>query len=163
MGVDVNLYAEANPTDEYLEEAEQAFFARCGIADRYEVDGDVKWRALARENYEWTGPRVAANVTCRYWGPGYERGDWPAIYGAIRLMQALFPEARVFYGGDTSDDGLECTPELLDEYWAHFLSADGDDYRNGMARHFKGEPPSPWPTPDPALQPTRTSRSEETA
>jgi hypothetical protein len=34
----------------------------------------------------------------------------------------------VFYGGDSSDDGLECTEDLLAEYWAHFLGPNGNDY-----------------------------------
>ncbi|ROR91740.1 hypothetical protein [Nocardioides aurantiacus] len=158
MGIDVNLYAEVNPTDERLAQAEEAFFARCGIADRYESDGKVRWLSLARENYEWTGPRVVANVTCRYWGPGYERGDWPAIYGAIRLMQALFPEARVFYGGDSSDDGEMCDEAMFAEFWEHYLSPAGDNYRNRMRVEFSEHPPSPWPTtPTPVASATDTT------
>ncbi len=130
MGIDVNLYAEVNPSDERLAQAEEVFFARCGIADRYERDGKTFWLSLSRSNEEWTGPRVKANVTSRFWGPGYERGDWPSIYGAIRLMQALFPEARVFYDGDSTDDGLLCDEAMFAEYWEHYLSPSGDDYRN---------------------------------
>ena len=129
MGVDVLLYAETTPTAQELEAARD-LFRRSHIADDYYVDGEVKWECLEFEfETEWSTPRVVANVTCRYWGPGYERGDWPGIFGAIRLLQAAFPSARVFYGGDSTDHGLECTEELLGEYWEHFTGPNGNDYR----------------------------------
>lgn len=133
MGVDVNLYAVVEATDEQIEAARDLLVARSGIADEYESDGKVRWRAVERWEHvtdqDVTEPRVRANVTSRYYGPGYERGDWPAIYGAIRLMQAAFPSATVYYGGDSWDDAPECSEEHLAEIWAHFLGPEGDNYR----------------------------------
>lgn len=129
MGIDVNLYAETTATADQLEAA-RSVFRRSAISDDYESNGKVHWRCLEFEDEtDWRGPRVVANVTCRYWGIAYERGDWPSIYGAIRLLQAAFPEAQVFYGGDTSDDGDLCTDEYLAELWAHFLGPNGNAYR----------------------------------
>jgi hypothetical protein len=129
MGVDVLLYAETTPTSQELETARN-LFRRSAVADDYEHDGQVRWRCLEFEDEtEWSRPRVVANVTTRYYGDGYERGDWPSIYGAIRLLQAAFPSARVFYGGDTTDYGLEVTEEWLAETWAHFVGPDGNAYR----------------------------------
>ena len=86
---------------------------------------------LVRDSEEWfASPRVNVCTMSRYYGPGYERGPWPDIYGAIRTLQAAFPEAKVFYGGDTSDDGIECTGEYLAEIWEHFLGPHGNDYRS---------------------------------
>lgn len=123
MGVDVNLYAEADPSPEELATAEEFFTARSNIGYGAEAN-------LVIEDMEWfSRPRVTVDTMARYYGPGYERGPWPDIYGAIRTLQAAFPEAKVFYGGDTSDDGIECTDEYLAEIWEHFLGPHGDDYR----------------------------------
>jgi hypothetical protein len=126
MGVDVTLYAEGEITDEEITAATEYLKARCWIADDY----DGKWPLLSRESYDWfPAPRVELSNNQRYYGPGYERGDWPGIYGAIRLMQAAFPDRKVFYGGDSSDVGEECTEEFLAAMWEHFLGPHGDDYR----------------------------------
>ena len=130
MGIDVNLYAETTPTAQELDAARD-LFRRSAIADDYESDGWVYWRCLEFEDEtEWSAPRVTANVTCRYWGERYERGDWPSIYGAIRLLQAAFPTARVFYGGDSDDNAEEVTEARLAELWAHFVGPHGNDYRS---------------------------------
>jgi hypothetical protein len=84
MGIDVLLYAETTPTAQELEAARD-LFRRSAISDDYSIDGEVKWSCLEFEDEtEWSTPRVVANVTTRFYGPGYERGDWPSIYGAIR-------------------------------------------------------------------------------
>jgi hypothetical protein len=130
MGVDVLLYAETTPTAQELEKARE-LFRRSDVADDYSIDGEAKWQCLEFEDEtEWTRARVEAMVTCRYWGPGYERGNWPSIYGAIRLLQAAFPSARVFYGGDSDYNGQECTEAFLADLWSHFVGPHGSDYRN---------------------------------
>ncbi|HEU5026635.1 MAG TPA: hypothetical protein VFV01_17090 [Spirillospora sp.] len=127
MGIDVNLYAEGHVPDDRLAEASAYLLARCSIVDTF----DGKWPVLAREN-SYDRPRVVLSTMSRYYGPGYERGDWPSIYGAIRLLRAALPECRVFYGGDSSEDGQECTDEFLSEMWDHFLGPHGDDYRRDI-------------------------------
>src|SRR4051812_12064655 len=97
MGVDVNLYVEGDLPAEGLADAE-ALLHRSGIAWRDKDDARPVLRVP-----EYLPPRVELHTDSRYYGPGYERGDWPAIYGAIRLMQAAFPGRPVHYGGDTSD------------------------------------------------------------
>ena len=131
MGIDVLMYAETNPTAQELEAARD-LFRRSAIADDYSVDGELKWSCLEFEDEDETeqsSMRVVANVTCRYWGPGYERGDWPSIYGAIRLLQTAFPTARVFYGGDSDDAAEEVTEDLLQEMWEHFMGPNGNNSR----------------------------------
>ena len=128
MGIDVNLYAETSPTPAELDAARD-LFRRSRVADDYELDGEVRWLCLEFEDEtEWTSPRVVANITPRFYGEGYERGDWPAIYGAIRLLQAAFPGARICYGGDGADDAPEVTEAGLAETWAHYLGPSGSDY-----------------------------------
>lgn len=127
MGVDVNLYAEVVPNEERLAQAEEFFTARCGIGDPWPEESGTVLSVAAHEWLSW--PRVEVSTFARYYGPGYERGDWPTIYGAIRTLQAAFPNSRVFYGGDGDDCGVECTDEHLAEIWAHFLGPSGDGYR----------------------------------
>ena len=139
MGIDILLYAETVPTAQELETA-RALFRRSRIADDYEHDGEIRWQCLEFEDEtEWTSRRVVANVTPRFYGEGYERGDWPSIYGAIRLLQAAFPQARVFYGGDTDDRAPEVTPQRLADLWEHYLGADGNRY---FDRHHEAVRPS---------------------
>lgn len=126
MGLDVNLYAVGSAvSDERVAEINDLFLRRCRVADQYEVDGVVKWHAVERDADEG---RVVVNTTCHYYGPGYERGDWPGIYGAIRLLQAALPGATVYYTHDGVDDGVECSEEYLAEIWGHFLGPNGNAY-----------------------------------
>ena len=128
MSTDVLLYAETEtePTPQALEAARD-LFRRSDIAEDYTADDgfDAHWYCLEfEEGTEWSSARVVANVTTRYYGIGYERGDWPSIYGAIRLLQAAFPDARVCYGGGDGD-APEFTEERAAELWRHFTGADG--------------------------------------
>jgi hypothetical protein len=126
MGIDVTLYAEGEITDEEIAAGIALIQPRCSIVDTF----DGKYPVLAREDHDWLpAPRVSLSTMNRYYGPYYERGDWPGIYGAIRLMQAAFPGRKVFYGGDTDEIGQECTEEFLAGIWEHFVGPHGDDYR----------------------------------
>jgi hypothetical protein len=123
MGVDVNLYAESDApiSDERLAEAAAFFTARIGEGDEFFSE------TLQRDPYPIPGgkPRIEWNTGTRYYGPGYERGYWPTIYAAILTMQAALPECTVYYGGDTTDDGEECTADFLARLWLHFLGPRG--------------------------------------
>jgi hypothetical protein len=135
MGLDVNLYAEADPTPEDLARAEEFFTARSELGDPW---GDDK-RVLVASMEDWFQyPRVEVQTLDRYYGEGYERGNWPRIYGGIRVLQAAFPGCRVFYGSDSTDDGQECTDEMLARVWEHFLGPRGDDYRKPSTSEGEG-------------------------
>lgn len=123
MGVDVNLYAIGEVTDEQLAEAEKLVTSR-GL--------DVGWEgspALERAKY-YDDDRIELNTLSRYYGPDYERGSWPSIFAMIRVLQAALPQCSIYYGGDTTDDGEEVTPEMLEGIWRHWLGPDGDGYHN---------------------------------
>lgn len=47
----------------------------------------------------------------RYYGPGYERGDWGKYRNVISVLRLLFPGSEVWYGGDSSG----CCAELMDD------------------------------------------------
>lgn len=119
MGIDALLYVEGEYPPERIEFANAEFRKRFGddaecIEPRY--DGGYEWVTLDR-----------------YYGPGYERGDWPRIYSAIMLMQRCFPEATVFYGGDSSDYGEATTPGMLNRMWDHWCGSEWNAYRERWA------------------------------
>lgn len=125
MGVDVNLYAVGPVSDEELATA-NAFFCERDLKG-WDDDGDCT--PLLRSKYEADG-RIEWNTGDRYYGPGYERGSWPRIYAAIRALQVALPQCAVFYGGDTTDDGMPCTDEYLASIWRHWCGPHHGDYRS---------------------------------
>lgn len=71
------------------------------------------------------------DMGARYYGPGYERGPWPALAAALmELMQDPQIE-RVWYGGD--DFIEEMTPDRLCEITRHYIANGERPYRS----HFK--------------------------
>lgn len=124
MGVDVNLYAVGEVSDEQLAEAEAYMNARVP-AMVWDVGDD---RTLLQRTEYPEPDRIEVNTGMSYYGLSYTRGDWPTIAGAILCLRAALPQCRVFYGGDTTDYGVEATDELLAEYGLHWLGPDGDSY-----------------------------------
>lgn len=122
MGVDVNLYAVGDVTDERLSEA------KAYMAERFPAPEGSDWPHLDRPEWEEDG-RIGWGCFDRYYGPGYERGDWPRIYAMIRALKAALPECTIHYGGDTDDESPEATDDYLAEIWAHWLSSAWNDYR----------------------------------
>lgn len=66
---------------------------------------------------------IEAHLSDRYYGPGYERGDWPNIFAVFMWLKANIPECFVWYGGDSSGvEAEEMTPEFLNRMWQHYVS-----------------------------------------
>ena len=126
MGLDAQIYVEVDekPDDETWKELNRFIDLRVGIAAEWDAEV-LSYLPKVGEH----GPRIILNTLSRYYGPGYERGDWPLLFGAITVMQRVFSSHQVFYGSDSSDAGEACEPEMLVNLWNHFLSADGAKYR----------------------------------
>ena len=45
---------------------------------------------------------VEVHIQSRYYGPGYARGNWPAIRIVAEWLEWRFPSCEVWYGGDSS-------------------------------------------------------------
>lgn len=45
---------------------------------------------------------IQVNLSTRYYGRGYERGDFVLIYSVARWLETNIVDAKVFYGGDSS-------------------------------------------------------------
>jgi hypothetical protein len=73
---------------------------------------------------------VEVNLSGRYFGPGYERGDLLEYCAIAEWLEVHFPGCRVWYGGGDSG-GLQPWPEeTRREFRNHLYSTKGRDYFN---------------------------------
>lgn len=72
-----------------------------------------------RRAYGLTGHLLQVHQLWRYYGPGYERGDFPTILATVTWLQARIPECRVFYGGDSGEHLDEIDLPQLVTHWVH--------------------------------------------
>jgi hypothetical protein len=126
MGVDAVVWSHVEePVAAQIEE----------LRERLEqVDGRCA-EFIHRESYfiipgrfsDWSGP-MGMHWKCpyRYWAPGYERGSWPPIAGAIEAFRAVF--GHVYYHGDHVEYAREFTLADAAEYWEHWRSPQWDAY-----------------------------------
>lgn len=66
----------------------------------------------------------------RYYGPGYERGDWGEICRVLMLLLACPDIERVWYSGDTGSHSSPCTVETVLEISRHFMKYGCRPYHN---------------------------------
>lgn len=123
MGLDVNLYAVGDVSDEQLAAANEYLSKRSVTG--FQRDDEP----LEREDYH-DEPRIVWMTASRYYGPDYERGWWPSIHNAIVCLRAALPHCTVHYGSDAWDSGRVVTDEMLDELWQHWLGPKGLAYRD---------------------------------
>ena len=139
MGIDVEMYARLSeePSAELMAEVEEFFHSRLAMGSGEDSRPDESWREypylkVEEEDGEWY---VALRTLARYWGPGYERGDWPTIYGFWRAFETFWP-GKVHYHGDTYYPG-EVAPfsaQAAEAYWEHWSGPHGDDYYQSFKR-----------------------------
>lgn len=84
--------------------------------------------------------RLAVNLSTRYYGEGYERGDLPLILSVARWMRSKLPDCTVYYDGDTGDTLRALTSAREDQLWAHFVEHQGLPYRSYMGSSDDGIP-----------------------
>ena len=122
MGLDVELHVRGRWTKKQLLHAEALLNDR--LPD-FLLDGKLVLRRINDDE-----PVVDAVTLTRWYGPGYERGHWPTIYTAIRILQHCFPGCDIHYGSDAQE--LENIPAIgevdLAHLWRHFLSSRGNNY-----------------------------------
>lgn len=71
----------------------------------------------------------------RYYGPGYERGDWGKYRNVISVLKLSFPDAEIWYGGDSS--GM-CAELMDDKKMAEFDACWMGPGRTPYVRGFSG-------------------------
>lgn len=74
---------------------------------------------------------IELSLSGRFYGVGYERGDFSFYKSLAEWLEFKMPGARVFYGGD-SDVGLQPFGEVeRGELWRHFCEVGQEPYRRG--------------------------------
>jgi hypothetical protein len=107
MGLDMMIVVRGNPTAQQIENARN-WFADRNIEVHFSPDSWAGGLSI------WTGER--------YYGPTYERGNWPKIYGMIRAVRHLFPDSEIIYGDEhTEPDDPVTTDDDLEAIWQHYL------------------------------------------
>lgn len=136
MGVDVVLKAR---TDVPLTEPEFSAM-KAALYERFpgEVFESWRWPDLEFDPYEPV-QTVELNTGWRYYGPGYERGDWPAIREVGDWFATVIGgRGEVRYGGDTADewDALTPWPEVRRENDAHWERYGNEPYAAAFRRQW---------------------------
>ena len=90
--------------------------------DEPEIVGKVVWlqdgdTIIAADDEQF----IKVHLYDRYYGDGYERGDWPQLRAIMECLEYLIPDGEIWYGGDSSGICAE-----------HFHKA----RREEMNRHF---------------------------
>jgi ribosomal protein S27E len=81
---------------------------------------------------------LKVNLQTRYYGPGYERGNFMLIYSVARWLEKNVPGAEVWYGGDSSG----VTHKLFDatareEMFEYFISNGHEPYNSYFKDSFE--------------------------
>lgn len=76
---------------------------------------------------------IEVSMSCRFYGPGYERGPLPEIMAVAHWLELRIPGASVWYGGDSA--GCAAAPfgyAERDRLWAHFVAVGHAPYYGGF-------------------------------
>ena len=123
----------ARPGDKYTPEGRHAL----EITERYEQDGPD----IEREEGDQF---IRVNLFGRFYGKGYERGNWPQLYAIARWLKTRIAGCSVWYGGDSSGCcAEEMTDAFCDDMWAHFIAEGHAPYAE-RKRSMPGDPPQPF-------------------
>lgn len=131
MGVDVEMKVRTNsPLDDAeLAQVKADFRARFPVT--HSLPDRAEWPSIDRDRYE--DGVLTLSLMDRYYGPGYERGDWPGIKQCGDWLMLYFGEtAEVRYGsdaGETDFDWLQSWPEVRQENDEHYAKLGHLPYR----------------------------------
>jgi hypothetical protein len=174
MGVDAEMFVRLKGRDKWLKpehELAAAYELASTIgADNFvvnfsETDGKlpsgghhalsivrpIKDKADARDN--GLGSEIIAapdeqfirvHLWTRYYGPSYARGNWPVIRMTMEWLQLRFPEAEIWYGGDSSGICAEhMTADRIKEFNDFFLESGRKTYQRAFTSlGLDGAPPA---------------------
>lgn len=136
MGVDIVF--KARPHVPFTAEQFDALRAKLHDAwpdedadPEYGRDPDLEW-----DPYE-DAPTMEVNHWWRYYGVGYERGDWPDIKRLGDWLAVELGElAELRYGGDSDDSWEALRPwgKIRDQLQAHWDAHGNEPYRAAFRR-----------------------------
>lgn len=82
--------------------------------------------------------------TSRYYGPGYERGDFPTLKAMAEFLEVLIPESEIWYGGDSSGMCAErFDRQAREEMLLHFVQHQHAPYLGHRNQYMETQPT--WP------------------
>lgn len=116
MGLDAKIYFISNG-DPDLDFTLPSGFDVCRVSDRESY--------LVEEN----GATHCISTCARYYGPGYERGDWPRIAHVLMMLFASESVSKVWYGFDCTEFPSRFNPEDLLETCKHYMAHGCRPYR----------------------------------
>lgn len=120
MGIDVTIYFQALKPDFNLERALLHDFTIEPIAD------------YKKEDHQ--GATHQVHTMMRYYGDGYERGDWGAICRVLMLLHASLDIGTVWYGGDSSNRIPKCSPDDVLNLCSWYMANGERPYRDYFNR-----------------------------
>ena len=126
MGVDAELYAEnKNKVDQdYIDRV------NAELTDKY-IDPQDKsnvWEIFILEGH--TNDQISFKTMQRYYGIGYERGNWIRLSGLINILRQM-SGGKVYYYGDNQDEAhSEFTREDQDKVDKHWADNQEHPYRD---------------------------------
>lgn len=69
----------------------------------------------------------------RYYGEGYERGDFPLYYALAKWIDTRLPGSVILYGGDTGGEYELFDTKRREDLFAHFARVAHKPYRGAFA------------------------------
>jgi hypothetical protein len=150
MGIDAEMFVKRRGqplTDAELLDASYWLCSTLGAEHFFITDkdsyGDAHHALSAVSVWEQDGPDIQpengeqfirVHLWSRYYGPGYERGNWMLLRTTIEWLQRRWPDCEVWYGGDSSGSCVEhMTTERVAEFDKLFFSQGREAYT-----HHKG-------------------------
>lgn len=89
------------------------------------------------------GMLLRVNLTDRYWGPGYERGNLPQLLAIAKWLEVK-TGGDVWYGGDSSGAaGEKLDAEKREALWKHFLEKGNPYFQREASFNDAPAPPCP--------------------
>jgi hypothetical protein len=133
FGDQFNIY---RPGNEYRDEPRHAL-SDVKTSPYYEAD-DIGDCFKRNDVAQW----LEVNLFGRYYGEGYERGDFPFLYALAKWLDARLPGCVILYGGDSDDRYEPFDAKRREELFAHFAKNGHRPYRGGFGR-FTGDTSRP--------------------
>lgn len=71
---------------------------------------------------------IEVSTACAYYGPGYERGEWPMISSILKFLRERLPDSLVVYGPDSGEDVEVVNDEFLLKMWRYWNNYGTEPY-----------------------------------
>lgn len=115
MGIDARIQFDAPKLTTKEVMVDMAYDLACRI-DGFDQHPCITWSEYDN--------RYEVEYWSRYWGPGYERGDWPKLRAILDTLLWNQDVSEVYYGGDHEDTVGRFTRDDLEDLDQHFATGE---------------------------------------